>query len=280
MAFEDLKNIAWVKARLAEGLTNADIARLLGCSPALVCRWLKKLGVASPRSELLAKLHDRAWLEQVYVTEGRNASQVAGLLGCERSAVLDALRRHGLPVKDRSEAQVVKIEHLGSRAPRPKKKFLDTLSNKAWLEERLREGLSVTAISKLAGSAAISVSVALEKFGLDANTPALKTPVVHPRFYYPRRKRNPDARQRHWYQARRTTPLGPCVVCGRKGLDVNHKDRNPENNSPENLERLCRRCHRRQEAAELMVMKARLQALGVSFIEIHAEARKALQETL
>jgi DNA-binding CsgD family transcriptional regulator len=278
MAFEDLKDRRWVEGRLKEGLSSADIARLLGCSPALVCRWLKQHGIRSGRAELKDKLNDRSWLERVYAIEGRNAAQVAGLLGCERSAVHNALRRHGLPIKGRSEAQAVKAEHLGSRVPRPKAKFLDTLSNKVWLEACLAEGLSVSTIAKRAGCAPPSVSVALEKFGLEPNLPSLKTPFVPPRQYRTRRIRNPDARQRHWYRARRTTPLGPCVVCGRQGLDVNHKDRNPENNDPSNLERLCRRCHRRQEAAELVVMKARLESLGVPFLEVHAEAREALRK--
>lgn len=279
MAFEDLKNAVWVRARLAEGLVNADLARLLGCSPALVCKWLKRHGIESPRALLLSKLNDREWLERVYVTEGRNASQVAGLLGCERSAVLDAARRHGLPVKDASEAQKAKTEHLGSRASRPKAQFLCTLNSKEWLEARLAEGLSVTKIAHVAGSSPPAVSVALEKAGLEPNLPPLATKVVEPSAYKPRRKRNPDAKQAYWHHARRITPNGPCSVtgCGRPGLDVNHKDRNPKNNVPENLERLCRRCHRRQEAAELMVMKEKLEAMGVPFAHIHQDARKRLE---
>lgn len=36
---------------------------------------------------------------------------------------------------------------------------------------------------------------------------------------------------------------GPCELCGAKGVDRHHKDGNPGNNVPENLQVLCRRCH-------------------------------------
>lgn len=36
---------------------------------------------------------------------------------------------------------------------------------------------------------------------------------------------------------------GPCELCGAKGVDRHHRDGNPGNNVPENLQVLCRRCH-------------------------------------
>lgn len=45
-------------------------------------------------------------------------------------------------------------------------------------------------------------------------------------------------------RARKICPKGPCVRCGKiKAGDVHHKDENWRNNSPENLERICRSCH-------------------------------------
>ena len=39
----------------------------------------------------------------------------------------------------------------------------------------------------------------------------------------------------------------PCAICGRVGYtEVHHKDKNPLNNSPENLVRLCKSCHAKQ----------------------------------
>ena len=46
------------------------------------------------------------------------------------------------------------------------------------------------------------------------------------------------------YHARKLLPDGCCEICGSaKNVDVHHKDGNPQNNSPDNLQRLCRSCH-------------------------------------
>lgn len=44
--------------------------------------------------------------------------------------------------------------------------------------------------------------------------------------------------------ARQKKANGCCEICGKVGkTDVHHIDHNPQNNSPENLQRLCRSCH-------------------------------------
>jgi len=46
------------------------------------------------------------------------------------------------------------------------------------------------------------------------------------------------------YHARKLVPKGPCNRCGKPAAtDVHHKDGNYLNNSPDNLERICRSCH-------------------------------------
>lgn len=46
------------------------------------------------------------------------------------------------------------------------------------------------------------------------------------------------------YHARKIVPMGPCSRCAKpQAHDVHHKDGNHLNNSPENLERICRSCH-------------------------------------
>lgn len=57
---------------------------------------------------------------------------------------------------------------------------------------------------------------------------------------------NPSWMTAH-YHARKISPPGPCIKCGFMGqTDVHHKDGDWQNNSPENLERLCRSCHIRE----------------------------------
>ena len=44
-------------------------------------------------------------------------------------------------------------------------------------------------------------------------------------------------------RARKLFDLSLCNKCGKSGIDRHHKDGNPLNNTPENVEILCRRCH-------------------------------------
>jgi len=48
-------------------------------------------------------------------------------------------------------------------------------------------------------------------------------------------------------RTRKAFPIGPCNRCGiapdQARVVRHHKDRNPRNNEPSNIERLCARCH-------------------------------------
>lgn len=48
---------------------------------------------------------------------------------------------------------------------------------------------------------------------------------------------NGRMRAEHWY------PIDKCEVCGARAIDRHHRDKNPLNNNPENIQPLCRRCH-------------------------------------
>ena len=55
-------------------------------------------------------------------------------------------------------------------------------------------------------------------------------------------------RKRDWArghkQALKLFPnIGPCIKCGNPKAERHHKDENPLNNAPDNVEALCRRCH-------------------------------------
>lgn len=46
-------------------------------------------------------------------------------------------------------------------------------------------------------------------------------------------------------EAAKLVPMCLCQDCGKvQGKHVHHKDRNPQNNAPSNLKRLCARCHK------------------------------------
>lgn len=67
------------------------------------------------------------------------------------------------------------------------------------------------------------------------------------------------------YHARLLLPDGSCEICGsNKNVDVHHKDGNPQNNSLDNLQRLCRSCHIKahHHAKKCLICGSRAKALG------------------
>ena len=44
-------------------------------------------------------------------------------------------------------------------------------------------------------------------------------------------------------RAQKLFKLGPCSRCGREPSERHHKDKDPTNNDPSNIEILCRKCH-------------------------------------
>lgn len=185
------------------------------------------------------------------------------------------------PVKRVAHAKMAHedLRFYGSKSTRPKHHLADTLHNISWLKScYLVRRLSKRQMAELAGCSAVSVAYALRKFGV-RRVESVAVPTA-----LPKRRRaldaNPQAKYEQHRIARSTVPLGPCVVCGEVGQHVNHKDRDPWNNDPLNLERVCASCHNRQHATEVRVMIEWLrERFGVDFIEVAKEARKrTLQE--
>lgn len=65
--------------------------------------------------------------------------------------------------------------------------------------------------------------------------------------------------------ARKEKAVGSCEICGKlNAMDVHHKDKNYQNNSPENLMRICRGCHNKQHrtAGKCKVCGKKVKGLG------------------
>lgn len=93
-----LNDAGWLRARYHDdGWTQQRIADEIGCSRAAVANAMRRLGVDArpPQAPQYAQLQDRNWLAD-RVQAGRSPAQIAAEIGCHRSAVVDALRRHGL----------------------------------------------------------------------------------------------------------------------------------------------------------------------------------------
>jgi hypothetical protein len=72
-----------------------------------------------------------------------------------------------------------------------------------------------------------------------------------------------------------------CSICGdehKNAKHVNHKDRNPWNNDPHNLESLCVKCHHSQHGMEAWAAIQFALAMGLTYMDIHNVARKAIKE--
>lgn len=83
------------------------------------------------------------------------------------------------------------------------------------------------------------------------------------------------------YHARKIVPPGPCSRCGKpKAKDVHHHDENYLNNSPSNLERICRSCHVRghRPKSSCTICGALAKALG--FCDKHYQRFKRYGDPL
>lgn len=216
-------------------------------------------------------LYDPRWLRHMYVSKNMTPPEIAEHLGCTIGAVLDNLRRHKIPLEPRK-----RVRQSGSHAPRPRTRFLTTLHNPEWLREHYEEKkLNASQLAHLTGASIPATLRALRVAGIRVRSIGeVKRCKPNPK----RRIHDPtEVACRH--RARKKTPPGPCVLCSKTGDAVNHKDRNPFNESEENLERLCNQCHSRQHAKELRVMIEWLRdRFGVQYIDIHLEARRRLTQ--
>ena len=77
------------------------------------------------------------------------------------------------------------------------------------------------------------------------------------------------------YHARKLCPPGPCAKCGSTGpTDVHHKDEDWQNNSPTNLERLCRSCHMQGHSQPTPCSVCGLPQKGLGLCEKHYQRFK------
>lgn len=96
--YPHLDDRAWLqKSYVEEGMTQAQIAKVIGCSRSAVALAMDRLGIPARPNKVPKhpELHDREWLRRQRAVGG-SASSIARRLGCHATTVAAALRRHGL----------------------------------------------------------------------------------------------------------------------------------------------------------------------------------------
>ena len=77
------------------------------------------------------------------------------------------------------------------------------------------------------------------------------------------------------YHARKEILPGSCNRCGKPNArDVHHRDGNHLNNSPENLERICRSCHSREHKPKGLCVICGEPQKGLGYCEKHYQRFK------
>lgn len=103
------------KLYFGEGLTQKEIGKKLGCSPANICRWFRKLDIEAQVSLNNSKanlskqdqqiLFDKHRLEFLYWGEDMRTRDISKDLDCSHKAVLAWLKNHDIEIRDKYDAR-------------------------------------------------------------------------------------------------------------------------------------------------------------------------------
>lgn len=166
-----LYDVRWLREQYVDKeLDSCDIAVIVGCSPATVLYALENAGIARRSTSFYHtssfhrkqrrhhRLYDKEWMIQKYVTDGRNQTEIASLLGCNSSSVAPALHSFGIPIRDTKGERNHNFQH-------PKAHDRDFL----W-QRYIVEGKYTTEIAKEIGCTSTTILKRLKVFGIPTKT--------------------------------------------------------------------------------------------------------------
>ena len=146
----ELDDPDWLAAQ--DGVPAKELARRLDVSADAVNRARQRLGLATGtgtrRRSPYPQLHDRGWLEKQYHDRGMTQAQIAGEVGCSRSAVAQAMHRLGIDARPNKTP-----EH-------------PELHDRDWLADQVQAGRTPRMIAERLGCHRTSVTAALRGYGL------------------------------------------------------------------------------------------------------------------
>jgi len=87
----------WLRRCIAEGMSQAAIAKAAGCGKTVINSRLRQFGLEhhTRRDGQACLWHDRDWLWQKRMVEKLEMAEMAKLAGCARATIQTELARHG-----------------------------------------------------------------------------------------------------------------------------------------------------------------------------------------
>lgn len=122
--YPELYDRSWLNEKYyGENLTTEEISEIVGCCSGSVLHALRNFGITRKPAKIYKPEHnamrlletrkklrrhhqiwDKEWMEQKYLNEKLSASDIASIVGCDKSSIHWALRSLGVPIRSIAEA--------------------------------------------------------------------------------------------------------------------------------------------------------------------------------
>jgi len=164
MSDKKYRNEDWLREKIhKEGLLLSEVADEANVTPGTITRWRKKHNIKARSSEetqrLLVdeRLRDEEWMEQKYLKEQKDITEISKICSVGRGTVFRWLNRHEINTRVRGENQFVDYELLNDY------EFL--------YEQYVDKNRTLKEISEKANCSPTIVSEYLQKYDIEVDHP-------------------------------------------------------------------------------------------------------------
>jgi len=130
-----------------EGRSLKNIGEILSCSSYTISNRCKQYGIYLVNRKKIKELN-KPLLQKLYTMEGKTVREIAKIIGCSREAVRNRCKQCGIPLRP-----------TGSKA-------LENINEQVLRRLYIKEGKSITEISKIFGCVVSTISQKVKRFGL------------------------------------------------------------------------------------------------------------------